>query len=59
MKIPHIEIDSVDQYTIASSTPNTNYFISDEISAVNDVIFESPIDLANCTALNAKSVAIV
>jgi len=59
LTLPHIEMDSVDQYTVASSTPSTNYFISDQISDVNDVIFETPIDLTNCTALNAMNVAIV
>ena len=45
---------------MASSTPESNYFISNSTTnPQNDIIYESNLTLPNCTAYGAKSIGII
>ena len=46
-------------YAVASSTPGSNYFISDSIDIQNDFVYDTPLELGNCTKLGAKSIGII
>ena len=54
-----LEETAISSYSVASSTPSSNYFISDHVDDVNTAVFETNVTLPNCTAYNAMSIAIV
>jgi len=54
-----LEETAIKSYSVASSTPSSNYFISDDVDDVNTAVFETNVTLPNCTAYNAHSIAIV
>ena len=44
-----LSLNAIENYSVASSTPTDNYFISNKVDDTNDFLYESPMLLPDCT----------